>query len=178
MTWFNKSLQATRVGRSHAQTYEMHPMGRGIYWLMCALALVCGVTALIVSARIADGHWVVMGLGVLFVVCGFALFIRPLTVVESETRIIRRQLRLFGQFVLSSRQYHFSDFAAVAVCRVRRSNFGRDSDQFFVSLRRRSGQQVLIRYFEADIAHRCRPAEELAERLSAELGIEIDDHDA
>ncbi len=166
------------MNTSCTQTYEMHPMGRGLYWLMCALALVCGITALVVSVRVVDGRWVIAGLGVLFLVCGLAMFIRPQTVVESDTRIVSRRLRLFGRFLLSSRQYSFSDFAAVVVRRVRRSNFGRDPDQFFVSLRRHSGRQVLVRYFEADIARRCRPAEELAHRLSTDLQIEIDEHDA
>jgi hypothetical protein len=166
------------MSTSHLQTYEMHPMGKTIYWLMCALALVCGVTALVVSVRVVDSRWVIMGLGVLFVVCGLAMFVRPQTVVESDTRIVRRQLRLFGHLLLSSRQYSFSDFAAVIVRRVRRSNVGSDPDQFFVSLRRRSGRKVLVRYFEGDVARRCRPAEELAQRLSADLEIEIDDHDA
>jgi hypothetical protein len=104
------------------------------------------------------------------------MFVRPETVVESDTRIVRRQFRLFGRILLLSRQYSFLDFGAVLVRRVRGSTFGRDPDQFFVSLRRRSGRQVLIRYFEADMARRCRPADELAQRLSADLQIEIDDH--
>src|SRR4051812_39687028 len=120
-----------------AQIYEMHPMGRSIYWLMCAIALVCGVTALVVSVRVSDGHWVFGGLGILFVLVGLCMFVRPQTVVESDPPIVRRQFRLFGRFLLLSRQYSFSDFGAVIVRHVRRSNFGRDPDQFFVSLRRR-----------------------------------------
>ena len=166
------------MSNSYAQTYKMHPMGRSIYWLTCALALVCGTTAIIISVHVADGRWVIAGLGVLFLICGLAVFIRPQTVVESDARIVRRQLRLFGRFLLSSRQYSFSDFAAVVVRHVRRSNVGRDPDQFFVSLRRHSGRQVLVRYFEADISRRCRPAEELAHRLAADLQVEIDEHNA
>ena len=166
------------MNSSQAQIYEMHPMGRGIYWLMCALALACGVTALVVSARVNDSHWVIGGLGALFVFTGLCMFIRPQTVVESDTRIVRRQFRLFGRFLLFSRQYSFSDFGAVILLHVRRSNFGRDPDQFFVSLRRRSGRQVLLRYFEADIARSCRPAEELAQRLSEDLHVEVDERDA
>ena len=78
------------MSTSHAQTYEMHPMGRSIYWFTCAVVLVCGVTALVVSVRVADGRWVITGLGLLFVVCGLAMFIRPQTVVESDTRISLR----------------------------------------------------------------------------------------
>jgi len=152
-------------------------MGRSIYWLMCTLALVCGITALVVSVRVVDGRWVIAGLGVLFVICGLAMFIRPQTVVESDTHLVRRQLRLFGRFLFSSRQYPFSEFAAVVVRRVRRSHFGRDPDQYFVSLRRHAGRQVIVCYFEADITHRCRPAAELAQRLAADLQVEIDEHD-
>lgn len=163
---------------SHAQTYEMHPMGRSIYWFTCALALVGGFTALVVSSRTTDGRWVLTVLGISLVVCGLAMFVRPQTVVESEVRIVRRQLRLFGRFLLSSREYPFSDFTRVVVKRVRRSNFGRDPDQFFVSLRRRSGRPVLVRYFEADVARHCRAAHELAHTLSSDLDIEIDDRDS
>jgi hypothetical protein len=166
------------MNSSRAQIYEMHPMSRSIYWFMCALALVGGVAALVASFRVTDGQWFIGILGALFIVCGLSMFIRLETIVESDARIVRRQLRLFGRFLVSSRQYSFSDFSSVAVRRVRRSNFGRDPDQFFVSLRPRSGRQVLIRYFEADIARNCRPAEELAQRLSTDLQIEIDDHDA
>ena len=145
---------------------------------MCALALICGVTGIIVSRHESEGRWVIEALGVLFIVCGLSMFVRPETVVETDTRTVRRQFRLFGRFLVLSRQYSFSDFAAVALRRVRRSNVGRDPDEFFVSLWRRSGRQLLIRYFEADIARRCRPAQELANRLSADLGLEIDDRSA
>ena len=166
------------MNNSNAHTYEMHPMGRGIYWLMCALALVCGATALVVSFRVTDGRWVIGALGALFLLCGLSMFIRPETVVESGTRIVCRKFKLFGLFLIWSQHYPFSDFVAVAVRRVRRSGFGRDPDEFFVSLQRRHGRQVLLRYFEADISRRCRPAEELAHRLSGDLQIEIDEHDA
>jgi hypothetical protein len=144
---------------------------------MCVLALVCGVTAFVASFRVTDGRWVIGTLGVLFIVCGLGMFIRPETVVDSGARVVSRHSRLFGRFPFWSRRYPFSDFCAVVIRHVRRSNFGRDSDQYFVSLRRRSGRQVLIRYFEADIARNCRPAEELGRRLSADLQIEIDEKD-
>ena len=153
-------------------------MGRNIYWLTCALALVCGVTALAVSVRVTDGRWVIASLGALFAACGLAMFVRPRTIVDSDARLVCRQFLLFGTFLLSSRQYPFSEFAAVVVKRVRRSNVDNDPDQFFVSLRRHSGRQVLVRYFGADLARQCRPAEELAHSLSSDLEIEIDDHDA
>jgi hypothetical protein len=149
-----------------------------MYWFMCVLALSAGLAALLASFHVTDGRWFIGVLGALFIICGVSMFIRPETIVESDARIVRRQLRLFGRFLVSSRQFSFSDFGSVVVRRVRRSNVGRDPDQFFVSLRRRSGRQVLVRYFEADIARNCRPAAELAQRLSADLQIEIDDHDA
>ena len=161
-----------------AQIYEMHPMSRSIYWFMCALALVGGVAALVASFHVTDGRWFIGVLGALFIISGASMFFRPETIVESDALIVRRQLRLFGRFLVSSRQFSFSDFGSVVVRRVRRSNAGRDPDQFFVSLRRRSGRPVLVRYFEADIARNCRPAAELAKKLSADLQIEIDDHDA
>lgn len=164
------------MSTSHSQSYEVHPVSRNIYWLTCTVVLVCGVTALAVSVNVVEGRWVISALGILFVACGVAMFIRPRTVVESDARIIRRELWLFGRFLISSRQYSFADFAAVVVRRVRRSNVDEGPDQFFVSLRRLSGQQILVRYFDADTAHLCRPAEELAQRLSADLQIEIADH--
>jgi hypothetical protein len=164
---------------SPEQIYEMHPMGRSSYWLTCAFfALACGVTALIVSVRVSDGHWVIGGLGILFLFAGFHMFVRPQTVVEPDTRIVRRQFQLFGRFLLLNRQYAFSDFAAVIVRPVRGSNMDNDPGQFLVSLRRRSGRPILIRYFEADTARGCRPAEELAHKLSADLQIEIEEQDA
>jgi hypothetical protein len=166
------------MSNSYRRTYELHPMGRSIYWLTCVLALVSGITALVVSVRVVDGRWMITGLGAVFVVGGLAMFIRPRTVVESHARIVRRQLRLFGRFLISSRDYSFSDFVAVVIRHVRRSGQGDDPDSYFVSLRRRSGRPILIRYYQADSARACRPAEMLAHRLAADLQIEIDDHDA
>jgi hypothetical protein len=143
---------------------------------MCALALVGGVAALVASFHEPDGQWFIRILGALFIICGLCMFVRPETIVQSDARIVRRQLRLFGRILISTRKYSFSDFGSVVVRRVRHSNVGRDPDELFVSLRRRSGRQILVRYFEADIARNCRPAEELAHRLSADLQIEIDDH--
>jgi hypothetical protein len=144
---------------------------------MCLLALVCGAIAFVVSFHVTDGRWVIKTLGVLFIVCGLGMVIRPVTVVDSDARIVSRHSRLFGRFPFWSRRYPFSDFCAVVILHVRRPNFGGDSDQYFVSLRRRSGRQVLISYFGADDARNCRPAEELGQRLSADLQIEIDEKD-
>lgn len=148
-----------------------------MYRLVCVLALIFGITTIIVSVHVVEGRWVSMTLGVLFAVCGFAMLLSPQTVVKSDTQIVLRQFRLFGRLLVWSREYRFSDFAAVAVRRTRGSYFGRDPDQFFVYLRRHSGRQILVRYFEADIARRCRPAEELAQKLSKDLQIEIDNKD-
>ena len=145
---------------------------------MCVGALIGGMAALVASFYEPDGKWIIRSLGALFIICGLSMFIRPETIVQSDTRIVRRQLRLFGRFLILSSKYSFSDFGSVVVRRVRGSNIGRDPDQLFVSLRRRSGRQILVHYFEADIARNCRPAEELAHRLSADLQIEIDDHAA
>jgi hypothetical protein len=152
-------------------------MGSGVYWLTCALAVVCGITSLVIATRVTDGRWFIGGLGFTFLVSGLCMLVRPQTVVETDTHVVRRRLRLFGRFLVSSRNYAFSDFSAVVIRRVRGSNAGRDPDQFFVLLRRQSGRLVLVSYFEADIARKCLPAEELAQRLSADLQIELKERD-
>lgn len=103
------------MNRANLQTYDMHPMSRGMYWLLCVLALVCGVTALVESLRVTDGRWIIGGLGVLFVMCGLGMFVCPQTVVDSSARVVRRHSRLFGRFLFWSRQYPFSDFRAVVI---------------------------------------------------------------
>jgi len=160
---------------SSAQIYEMHPGNRSVYWLTCALALVCGIVALAVSTRVTDGRTLVATLGALFTIGGFCMFIRPETVVDSRAAVVRREFRLFGRLRLWSHRFRFSDFAAVVIRHGRRSGWADDPDNYFVSLRCCSGRVLLIRYFQADSARACRPAEELAHRLSADLGIEIDD---
>src|SRR5262245_40667292 len=121
-----------------AQTYEVHQMGSS-YWITCLFALFAGITACFLSFRTTDGRWLVLALGVLFVIGGLALFVRPRTIVESSARTVRRESRLFGRFLISSRRYQFSDFKAVVVEHVRRSNSGDDTDTFHVYLRRKSG---------------------------------------
>jgi hypothetical protein len=147
-----------------------------MYWLMCLMALVFGSMTIVVSFNVPDGKWVILGLGVLFVLCGLCMFIRPVTVVDSSAGVLSRQSRLFGNYLVWNRQFYFSEFSAVVVRRVRRSNSGRDPDQFFVSLRRQSGRQLLISYFEGDIAKKSRPADELASRLSTDLKIKVDEY--
>lgn len=148
-------------------------MSRSIYWFICAVAVVFGVVALFVSTRIVDGRWMSFGLGALLTVVGLCMFIRPETVVESDARIVRRNLRLFGRFQIWTRQFTLSDFVAVEVEHVRRSGGFNDPDSFFVWLQRRTGRKLLISYFEADSTRACRTAEELAHRLAADLQIKI-----
>ena len=158
---------------SPVQIYEYHSTGGSIYWVGCALTFVCGATALLLPTHIDGGLWFVRALGILFIFAGLCMLIRPQTAVDSVGRIIHRQFRLFGHFLLWSRKYPFSDFVSVVIHRA-----GGDPPQLFVSLGRRRGRDIVVRYFEAGISLSCRPAEEFAHRLSVDLQVGIDAHHA
>jgi hypothetical protein len=159
----------------NSRTFQMHSGGRDTYWCTVLLALASGVAALIVSAWVVDTPWWVGALGIGFLVAGLAGLIRPETTIESDVRVVYRRFRLFGHFLLWSRRYPFSEFVAVVVRRVRHSG---DSDEYFVSLRRCVGRQLLISYFQAGINGESGSAGELAHRLSTDLQLRIEERGA
>ncbi len=154
--------------------YELHPISGGMYWLTCAMALLCGLVALVMGFRMERGNAFVVGLGSLFLLSGLAMLVRRQTIVDVAARVLRFDSRLFGTYTLWSRVIPFSEFDRVIVRRVQSP----DSDTHFVYLHRRSGRKLLIRYFNVAEGSPCYAAQECAQRLASELDIGLEGTDA
>jgi len=159
------------MNTAEVQSYKMHPR-RWMYWLTCAMALLMGIGAVMIALRVSEARKPAALLGALFILCGLFMFIRPETAVDSDRRVVRRCFRLLRRCVWL-RTYPFSQFAAVSIRHVRRSGWADDADIYFVSLHQRCGRRLIIAYFESDTKRSSRLADELAKRLSTDLGIKI-----
>jgi len=149
---------------STTAVYEVHPTSGLTYWLTCAMALGCGSGALFAACQSGQRDLFTGGLGALFLLCGLALLVRRRSIVDTATRVVRLESRLFGILTLWSRGIPFSEFDSVLVRR----------DGHFAYLRRRSGRKVLVQYFDAAAGSPDHAAAALARRLSADLRLEID----
>lgn len=155
-------------------SYEFHPISGGMYWLMCAMALLCGLAALAIGFRVERGNPFIVGLGSLFLLAGLAMLVPRRTIVDVAARVLRFDSRLFGTYTLWSRVIPFSEFDRVIVRRVQSP----DSDTHFVYLHRRSGRKLLIRYFNVAEGSPCFAAQECAQWLASELDIGLEGADA
>jgi hypothetical protein len=149
---------------STTRVYEVHPTSGLTYWLTCAMALACGSGALFAAFHSGHRDAFTGGLGLLFLFFGLAMLIRRRSVVDTATRMVLVESRLFGILTLWSRCIPFSEFDRVLVRR----------ESLFVYLRRRSGRKVLVQYFNASEGSAWDAAAALARRLSADLHLEID----
>ena len=105
-----------------------------------------------------------------FTLIAVALLIEKDTRVDSDTRTIIREGRLFGRFRVWLWRHHLSEFTGVATIR----HIDPDgTDTLFVGLRRRSGRHLAIRYFYAGKGRASVEAELIARSLSEITGLPL-----
>jgi hypothetical protein len=147
--------------------------------IVCLGGLACLAVSIICLFIIKDnesgGKWMLRIFGIIFGLGGTGLFLPVQTIVDTSNRSVRRELLFFGRWVLFSRSLPFSDFQTVAIHRT--ADPDQCWDTYFVSLRRLSGRKLWIRYWNIRHGSSCNEATELAECLSRDMGLPIDETD-
>jgi hypothetical protein len=154
-------------------TYQTHPVTSGVYWMNCVGAFIGAVFCFIVIPHLKEGKWFAGTLGIVFLTFGTVMLVRTETIIDTAARVVRRRSRLLGRYPIRTQTTEFAELQSVLVRHWRRSNSAEDPDTYWVFLQRQSKRKLLISYFEADENRGCRPAEELANRLAADLSLEI-----
>lgn len=101
------------------------------------------------------------------------MLIRTETVIDTSARMVSRRSLLFGHYPIRTHATKFAELRNVLLRHWHRSNSADDADTYWVFLQSRSNDTLLISYFQADEYRNCRQAEELANRLAADLNLEI-----
>jgi hypothetical protein len=150
-------------------TYQIHPVTSDLYRMNCVGALGAAIFSFLAMPHLKEGKWFAGTLGIVFLTFATAMLVRTETIIDTGARVVRRRSRLFGRYPIRTQTTQFVEFQNVLI---RHQRCGNDDDTYFVFLQRRSRRKLLISYFYAD-DRGCRPAEELANRLAADLSLEI-----
>lgn len=152
--------------------------GASYYWLVWLFVFGAGVLLVVGPLLVAGMLLTQRVFGVLLLLCAVAMCIRQQTVVEEEMRIVRQHCRFLGLIPLWSRRFPFSEFESVVLRYLIMDHLKYEYafDRCFVYLRTFSGRKLFIKQFWADRTHVCRPANDLTQRISTIMKINIDEY--
>jgi len=157
--------------RSGITTITSNPYGNSTHWSLCLVALFVGAAALLVAFYARDGRLLTGGVGTAFFLCGLGMLVRRNCAIDWKQRMVVLEYKLFGKFTLRCKEILISEFDRIVITQHGSS----DKRICLVSLLKRSGGKVALRYFDAVEGRVCYSSKDFAERLASDLGLEITD---
>ncbi len=151
-------------------TIPPEPNSDSTHWLFCLVCLFLGSAVLFAAFKENDGRLLTGGVGGAFFLFGLVMMIRRKCVINWAQSMVVVEFKLFGKYTMRRKQISFSEFDRILI-----SRHGNDDNQpiNLVSLRKRAGGKVPLRYFHASGDGVCYEALDFAERLASDLGLEI-----
>jgi hypothetical protein len=161
----------TRVSWSQGETsigmttYLWHPQERGWRYTVALGIIVSAMLCWWITRR--GGDWALRIVSLMLAIAALGLLTEQETYVDTETRTLRREGRLFGQVPVWRWRRPLSDFSGVSVRRYE------DSDgqlAVYVELTRLSGRALAVRYFYGQA---CSEARSAARELARATGLQM-----
>jgi len=148
-------------------TYLWHPQERGWRYTV-AFGIVASAGFCWWVTR-GGGDWPLRVVSLIFAIAALGLLTEQETYVDTATRTLWREGRLFGRFRVWRRRWSIGEFRAVSVKRCE------DSDgqvTVYVELARPSGRPLAVRYF---YGRACSEARRTARDLAHATGLQINE---
>lgn len=151
-------------------TIHPEPHSDSTHWLLCTICLCCGLAALFAAFRDNNGRLLTGGVGGAFILCGLVMLARRKCVINWAQSMIVVEFILFGKYTMLRKQILFSEIDSILI-----SRHGNHDNQpiSLVSLRKRAGGKVPLRYFNAGDGKVCCEALDFAGRLASDIGLQI-----
>ncbi len=156
--------------------YEWESAKKLTRWLFCIGAFAASIICLFVirfDINESGGKMFTKISGIVFGVCAIAFLIPGRTVIDIPNHVVRREILLFGKFLLYWRNLPFGNFSKVFI-EFQEDLTNRQWDNYYVGLRFLSGRKLWIKYWNIRYGKPCPAAKELAENLSRDLGLPLE----
>ena len=157
--------------KAGATTIPSVPYSSSTLWSLALVCLFIGAATLFATFYEKDDYLLIGGVGTAFLLCGLGMLVRRKCVINWTQSMVVLEYKLFGKYTMCCKQILFSELDRILINRHKSS----ENPICYVSLRKRSGGKVNLRYFDTVEGRVCHEAQDFAERLASDLGLEIKD---